>query len=206
MAAGMTKFLLCCLVVLSSWLMVKPITVHACSCAMLPSIKDDMERKAAIFAGKVISITPPDKKAMVSSADPVRIVFEVRTVWKGNLASETEISTAMSSASCGYEGFVADTEYLVFAYKDSISNKLETGVCERTKLLASADEELTALGKGYAPMIQPAKTNAKQPGSTHNEHITDQSQTSRFLLLGLSLAVIVLVSAARYIISRRRRP
>ncbi|MGO4374513.1 hypothetical protein [Paenibacillus sp. 2TAB19] len=40
-------------------------------------------------------------------------------------------------------------EYIVFAYGDP--DQLETGLCEGNKTLASAQEELKALGAGYKP-------------------------------------------------------
>jgi hypothetical protein len=41
--------------------MVDPLTVNACSCAELPSIEDQLNRKTAIFTGKLLSLTKPVK-------------------------------------------------------------------------------------------------------------------------------------------------
>jgi hypothetical protein len=79
----------------------------------------------------------------------VEVTFEVTDVWKGELRSETRVYTAMSGASCGYEGFAAGQSYIVFAH--GLSDRLETGSCERTKPLSAAGEELAALGAGYKP-------------------------------------------------------
>jgi hypothetical protein len=134
---------------ISAWLLVKPTAVHACSCAGPSPVQDDLNRKTAIFAGKVKSVDKPRGGLIRSSADPVEVTFEVTDVWKGELRSETKVYTAMSGASCGYEGFAAGQSYIVFAH--GLSDRLETGSCERTKLLASASEELAALGAGYKP-------------------------------------------------------
>ncbi|WP_176706232.1 hypothetical protein [Paenibacillus hemerocallicola] len=140
---------LCCMLAISAWLLVKPTAVHACSCAGPSPVQDDLNRKTAIFAGKVKSVDKPRGGLIRSSADPVEVTFEVTDVWKGELRSETKVYTAMSGASCGYEGFAAGQSYIVFAH--GLSDRLETGSCERTKLLASASEELAALGAGYKP-------------------------------------------------------
>ena len=97
-------------------------------------VEDSMKQSTAVFRGYSTCSDP--KGLFSSSADPVKVVLEVRKVWKGELASKTEITTAVSSASCGYDGFVVDAEYLVFANADSISKKLETGLCNGNRSLA----------------------------------------------------------------------
>ncbi|BBI34978.1 hypothetical protein KCTCHS21_43770 [Cohnella abietis] len=92
----------------------------------------------------------PEQKEIMSSADPVKVTFEVQTVWKGQIENKTVVNTAVSGASCGYTGFALGAEYVVYAYGNA--DKLETGMCERTKLLESADEDITELGTGYDPI------------------------------------------------------
>ncbi|WP_244152766.1 hypothetical protein [Paenibacillus lactis] len=71
----------------------------------------------------------------------------------------------MSTESCGYDRFSVGDEYLIFAYRES--GKLETGICEGTKLLSSAANELKELGSGYppvdgqSPVIPPPHTGAR---------------------------------------------
>ncbi|GBG08474.1 hypothetical protein PAT3040_03057 [Paenibacillus agaridevorans] len=141
--------LLSYLILFGMWFVIEPVTVNACSCAELPSIEEQLERKTAIFTGKILSVTKPVQGKIWSSADPVKVLFEVKTVWKGELGSQTTVHTALSSKSCGYEGFEVNKEYVVFAYGDP--DRLETGRCEGNKTLASAQEELKALGAGYEP-------------------------------------------------------
>ncbi|MDF2570686.1 MAG: hypothetical protein K0R55_2290 [Sporomusa sp.] len=180
-----TKVLLIYLFVFGTWFVVEPLTVNACSCAEPPSIEDQLNRKTAIFKGKVLSLKKPVKGKIWSSADPVKAQFEVKTVWKGELSSQTTVYTALSSASCGYEGFEVKEEYIVFAYGDP--DRLETGLCEGTKTLASAQEELKALGGGY----EPSKITTPQE---------DNRSVIIVLVLAISLTLFILL-----VISLRRR-
>ncbi|WP_274654634.1 hypothetical protein [Paenibacillus humicola] len=194
-----TKVVLIFLFVLGTWFVVKPFTVNACSCAKSPSIEDQLNRKTAIFTGKVLNLTKPDKGKTWSSADPVKAQFEVKTVWKGELSSQTTVYTASSSASCGYEGFEVNEEYIVFAYGDP--DRLETGLCEGTKNLASAQKELKALGAGYelSKITIPQEVPSEIP-SINKE--TDNRFIIIILVLAISLPLFILLNMS---LRRRRR-
>ncbi|MGO4538882.1 hypothetical protein [Paenibacillus sp. 2TAB19] len=141
---------------------VKPAKVFACSCAMAQSaeeqVKDELERSSAVFAGKVLTVTQPPEKEIMSSADPVEVQFEVSEVWKGDVQERTVVYTALSSASCGIENFVAGAEYIVSAYESE--SALHTTICNMTKPISAAGEELKALGEGKQP--QPIAMNVKK--------------------------------------------
>ncbi|MCM3781957.1 hypothetical protein M3231_03130 [Neobacillus mesonae] len=161
------KILLTFLFLFTTCFMVAPLTVKACSCAEPPSIEDQMKGKTAIFTGKLLSLTKPVEAKIMSSADPVKALFEVKTVWKGELNSQTTVYTAMNSASCGYEGFEVNEEFIVFAYGKL--DRLETGLCEGTKNLESAQEELKNLGTGYKPLKTSPQENRLEIHSVNNE-------------------------------------
>ncbi len=112
-------------------------------------MKEEMERSTAIFAGKVLTVKPPPEKEIMSSADPVEVQFEVSEVWKGDVQERTAVYTALSSASCGIENFVEGTEYIVSAYDNK--GALHTTLCNMTKPISAAGEELKALGEGKQP-------------------------------------------------------
>jgi hypothetical protein len=196
-----SRVLLIFLFVFGMWFMFEPITVNACSCGGTPSIEDQMNRRTAIFTGKVLSLTQP--KPVIGelsySSDPVKVLFEVKTVWKGELNSHTTVFTAMSEVSCGYEGFEVNKDYIVFAYGDP--NRLETGLCEGTKILTSAKKELNALGPGYKP------TNLTFPQEVPIEISSINKETNNrydiivlVLLSSLTLIFLIVIS-----IRRRRR-
>jgi cobalamin biosynthesis Mg chelatase CobN len=160
-------FVLSLVILLGSGLLIKPQAVYACSCAAPLSaekqVKDELDRKSAIFAGKVVKITQPQQNIIISSADLVKVTFEVSKVWKGELGRQAVVYTAMSSASCGVENFQVGTKYIVSAYKDS--KPLETTICNLTKPLASAGAELAVLGEGYAPTNQAQEKGNSSPMS-----------------------------------------
>lgn len=130
-----------------------PKEAYACSCAMPASVQEELQRSEAVFSGKVIGIT--EKKGLLrSSADPLTVQVSVSSVWKGTIAPEVTIYTALSSASCGY-GFQRNTEYLIYAGRDA-DGQLQTNLCSRTKPLSKAEEDLAALGTGQSPTGQKA--------------------------------------------------
>ncbi|WP_258394598.1 hypothetical protein [Paenibacillus sp. MDMC362] len=150
--------ILSCLLLLMSLHAVKPANVFACSCAGPPTVEEGLERSAAVFAGKVTKLVSPKAKLVMSSADPVHVRLEVTEVWKGELAGMTQLTTAVSSASCGYDQFAVGSEFLVFASAES--GQLRTGMCDGTKLLSTAGQELIVLGDGYPPEDASAPSEA----------------------------------------------
>ncbi|GGD57890.1 hypothetical protein [Paenibacillus nasutitermitis] len=172
-------------------LVVKPEAVSACSCAMAPSpakqVEEELNHKTVIFTGKAIKVTQPKQRKFMSSTDQVEIIFEVSTSWKDKLGNQAAVYTAMSSASCGFENFREGTEYIVSAYERS--GKLETNICDLTKPLASAGEELKLLGTGYSP--SPASSQKYAPDS-------DRSLAS---LMGISAAAYAALAAGIFLIA-----
>lgn len=193
--------ILLCAILLSAMglALVPPGRALACSCAKPPAVKEELANKTAVFAGKAEKVVKPKQGAIWSSATPVKVTFRVTEVWKGKLAEETVVSTALSSASCGYDGFEANKEYIVFAHGPL--DRLETTICSRTKPLASAGSELTALGTGYKPEAQTRDAEAKgaKPGL---EVSVTKSQSMQ--AIG-SLAVILAAAAGVLVVRRRRR-
>ncbi|WP_307475534.1 hypothetical protein [Paenibacillus harenae] len=195
---------------------VKPGKAFACSCAMVQSaeaqVKDEMERSSAIFAGKVLTVTQPPEKEIMSSADPVEVQFEVSQVWKGDVQARTAVYTALSSASCGIENFVEGAEYIVSAYESEAA--LHTTICNMTKPLDSAAEELKALGDGKQP--QPIGMNVKKERSNlplsadggepqspaANEAASASTSSNIYVLIA---ALVLLIAAAMIIWVRRNR-
>lgn len=136
------------LLLTGSWTMA-PAPAYACSCVEPGPMEERLERKTAVFQGTVTSIKEPVLKKIMSSDEPVKVTFVVKQLWKGEPRAELSIRTAMYEASCGYEDFRVDEEYLVFAYGDP--DDLKTGLCDGTKPVAEAGEELAILGNGDLP-------------------------------------------------------
>lgn len=122
-----------------------PAEAHACSCVPPPPPQEALEKHSAVFSGKVIKIKMPEEKEIMSSADPVHVLFNVKEVWKGEIEKQVGVSTAMSTASCGFH-FESGGEYIVYASGEM--DALKVSLCSRTALLFDAEEDLQSLGDG----------------------------------------------------------
>lgn len=179
------SLMILCSFCMAALVILLPNKAMACSCAERPSMEEQLERKTAVFAGEVISVKKPS--FIFSSADLVKAEFKVNQVWKGDLGTEAAVYTALYSESCGYEGFTAGEEYIVFAYGKS--DRLETGICEGTKPLSSAQEDLAALGEG----IVPAGESSNNLGAAE---ISSSSYTTAIIII-VAIVLIVLFIRAR---------
>ena len=149
----------------------------------------ELQSAEAVFAGRVIQVeAPPAVGGVISTADPVRVTFQVAEVWKGPVEPLLEIVTPRESASCGYE-FVRGQEYLV--YGRTVDGELYAGLCSRI-VEVSSPEDRAALGEGETP-------SAHQPGAMPEPRDLRPSLTSA--LLAGTLAVLV----AAWLYSRRSR-
>ncbi len=115
-----------------------PTESHACKCSGPPSVEQELERSEAVFKGKIIDIK--------NKRTNRKILFEVEETWKG--LSNTQIILTEELSSCSLDFFEGNS-YLVDAYE--IQGELTTNMCDRTKDLSDAGEDLLALGKGAKP-------------------------------------------------------
>jgi hypothetical protein len=130
-------------------LMIVPGSIHACSCAESPSANAELQSHTAVFSGKVLSVKEPSKLLNWSSADPIKVTFEVYRVWKGEVGNKVSIQTAMHEASCGFD-FDENQEYLVYAHGDMAD--LKASLCSRTQVFLTSGKDIEALG---APLMSP---------------------------------------------------
>lgn len=124
-----------------------PLIAAACSCAYMPPIEEQVARSDVIFAGEVLKVE------QLRGSWTVQVLFEVSDIWKGTNASQVMIYTGSSGADCGYE-FRVGQHYLVYAQESqfySSDEQLVTTICDRTRLLVTADEDLAALGESTLP-------------------------------------------------------
>lgn len=160
-------------VVAAAVFVANPRCAYACSCLPPGPPRDALASSDAVFAGRVVKLSAP-LGDVVSSVDPVSVTFEVSRSWKGAQAQTVVVKTASSSASCGFN-FEQGREYLVYA--GTADGELQAGLCSRTQALATAAEDLAALGAGQAPAAgaptggsetpsQLPDTGAEQPNLT----------------------------------------
>jgi hypothetical protein len=121
-------------------------SIHACTCAPPQSASKELERAAAVFSGKVVSIKR--HKGASDLFTRVEVVFEVKTAWKRVESAEISIFTSAQSSACGYS-FKAGRTYLVYAHGND-DGRLVTSICSRTRRLKDAREDLKELGSGKA--------------------------------------------------------
>lgn len=136
-----TFFFFVSLLVINSF----PSIVSACSCAELPSVKEEVERSDAVFSGMVLDIR---EKRNASKS----VLFEVRNIWKGADESQIIITTGQGGGDCGFI-FKEGTEYLVYASESTLfgEKSLASSICDRTNKMTSLQEDITILGDGQPP-------------------------------------------------------
>jgi hypothetical protein len=88
----------------------------ACSCAMAET-PDFVSWSDDIVAGTLLDIREP-RGLVMSSADPNVYTVDVDAVFKGDAGRRVVFESAMSGASCGLEGMVADQRYVFFLSHD----------------------------------------------------------------------------------------
>lgn len=119
---------------------------YACSCMMPGTPLEARDAAQTVFSGTV--------SALGRGPNGLIVTFDVDQVWKGPEGAQLSLTTADSSASCGYE-FVQGEQYLVYGFAQD--GQLSTGLCTRTAPLANAGEDLAALGDGAAAPAAPAE-------------------------------------------------
>jgi hypothetical protein len=189
MTGKMRIFLLFAIVV--SMLAIETESAYACSCVAPGPPDEELANSVAVFTGKVVAVAKPlSNFGPVSSADPIKVTFQVYNVWKGSVSQTTTITTSRSSASCGYT-FEKGREYFVYAHGSE--NDLFVSLCSRTQPLDSAEEDLVILGAGALPIAD---------STVWSESFLD-GQTA--ILLGAGIGIILIVVILATVIKRFSR-
>jgi hypothetical protein len=141
----------------------------ACSCAPVPCASAvDYD---AIFEATVVAIEGPALRpdGMRSTADPVTVRLETMRALRGE--PRTEVVTAASSVSCGYE-FRVGRRYLIFASRRAEDGQLTVGSCGLTRPLEGQSgmvryvESLSAPSRGgriFGRVALPAQADYRAP-------------------------------------------
>lgn len=131
--------------IIAGWFVSTPAKSFACSCIMSGTPTEELAKSTAVFSARVTDINVPTRFVSFSSADPVKVTFQVDDVWKGPIQETQVATTARSGASCGYE-FEEGKEYIVYAQGDE--SDLKVSLCSRTRPLSQASADLEELGPG----------------------------------------------------------
>lgn len=139
--------------VLSIMTIIIPSSVYACSCIQKQTVEAEFSRSEAVFAGRVLEVK---EQRHLDGSMTKAALFEVSQIWKGVSESQIIIHTGSGGGDCGFD-FEKDKEYLVYAQPSTMyGNKklLITIICDRTNVLAQAQEDLAILGNGKVPTEQ----------------------------------------------------
>ncbi len=100
-----------------------------------------------VFAGPVVKIATISLKAPSGDIYKDRLIlFEVKQSYRGSAGKAAEVVTGSGGTDCGYN-FREGEDYLVYAYPHPESGKLYTGICQRTRAISEAGDDLDYLSK-----------------------------------------------------------
>ena len=127
------------------FLIVASVAAAACSCGPEADIEQALGDAAAVFAGRVIALelVPDPNPAVGISMEQLRVTVSVHSTWKGEIENLATVTTAFTCCVCGFR-FEIGEEYLIYAYRQD--GVYRTSICDRTKLLGDASEDLEHLG------------------------------------------------------------
>ena len=137
-----------------------PLVIQACSCMFSGLPCQSYWNTPIVFSGRVVEITTPKIEETRSAAFPRKTVrFAVSQAFRGISGTMVEVVTGTGGGDCGYD-FKLNENYLVYA--DNYQGKIYTGICNRTRLLSEADEDIE-----YINNLSKLKAGAMIYGAVH---------------------------------------
>lgn len=117
----------------------------ACDCRRPSTPAAEFAGADAVFRGVMLRRVAPPVGVSLET-----YVFRASTVYKGDLAGEISLSGYLSE--CTFF-FKPGREYLVYAYRGRVEDRdmLNTGICQRTREIGAADEDLRFLDSREPP-------------------------------------------------------
>ncbi|WP_029192873.1 hypothetical protein [Paenibacillus harenae] len=177
-----------------------PQNAYACSCAGPITVEEQLNHSEAVFAGRVLEVK---EQKSVEGYVTKAVLFETKQIWKGGPESQIIIQTGSGGGDCGYH-FEEGKDYLVYANRSDMyggKEQLVTIICDRTKELAGAQEDLTVLGEGKAPTEQ-VQLEKKEP--TEQVQLENERQSIQ-PFVWVALFAIAVVSMMVYLSWRRNK-
>lgn len=145
-----TRLLPLCAAVFAAGLLF-PSKAHACSCVTGAPLCQTFWETPLVVSGTVLEIEDaPGKDDRARQFLQGRIVrLRVTHAWRGEASGIIEINTGRGGGDCGYR-FVKGEDYLVYA--NGSPGRYTTGICNRTRRLSEAAEDLAY----FATALQPS--------------------------------------------------
>jgi hypothetical protein len=138
------------LLALLAWSLL-PLCVMGCDCPYYGAPCKAFANTPTVFAGRVVKISTIDRKTASGVEYKDRLVFfDVERSYRGWTAKTAEVVTGWGGGDCGYK-FQEGVGYLVYAYPHPETGKLYTGICQRTRPLTEAEEDLEYFSKRNDP-------------------------------------------------------
>jgi hypothetical protein len=178
-----------------------PSPACACSCVQA-SVRDHFERADAVFAGRLVSrddgLVPGDKATLV---------FEVSTVYKGEVAARQEIVTNASGASCGLE-LTGEGPHLVFGNADEMEHEPAPAEGQYVSSLCGGSRPFDAAARAeLAPLVkatEPAPLATATPGNATPASATPANRLPAGWWIAAAGLVVSVIAAAAALVWRRR--
>jgi hypothetical protein len=120
----------------ASLIAVAPGAATACSCIQNGPACQAYWKTTAVFDATVLAISPQDPTEQrpgwqLAFADKI-VKLDVRQSWKGVETGPLEITTGSEGGGCGYP-FREGGRYLIFAFRNPNSNRLQASICSLTQ-------------------------------------------------------------------------
>jgi hypothetical protein len=109
------------------------------------------DKAKAVFSGEVVEVIENPQVFYIE------VRFKVENSWKHVRTDQLVIRTGRGGGDCGYR-FEVGERYLVYAYGSDVP-AFETNICQRTKRLIDAQEDLKLLGKSRVIKQSPRQTS-----------------------------------------------
>lgn len=183
MKKGLLTWTFLCLLAVSVFSHIFPLTANACSCAESPAVHEELDRSDAVFSGKVLSVK---EKKQISGYRSKSVLFEVDRTWKGPETTQIMIATGLGGGDCGYD-FKEGREYLIYAHESNMygAKSLASIICSRTSELNDAQEDLSVLGKGHSP--------------TEKVDLTAEQRGIPYVIWIVGIAVVIIIVATFFL-------
>src|SRR5687768_9647868 len=148
-------------------LLAAPSAAAACSCITGIPICQTFWRTPAVFSALALEVRPAGDA--VPDRMPNRVVrLQVEQSWRGGVSGIIEAHIGAGGGDCGSD-FTPGVRYLVFA--DHRDGGLFVSICNRTRPLSDAADDLAYLAKAFQPSavgriygtVQYQRTGADQP-------------------------------------------
>jgi hypothetical protein len=139
-------------IALAGMCLVLPGIVGACDCVNAGPPCKAFKATPYVFAGRVTKISTIQVRLQDHDEYPQQlVVLQIERNYRGEEGkSAVEIVTGEGGGDCGFS-FEEGKRYLVYAYPHPATGKLYTGICQRTRLLTEANEDLEYFAKKDDP-------------------------------------------------------